>query len=298
MKSPAPAHLPWTHALLALAVVAVWGTNFVVIKLALNTFTPLWLGAMRFALVLVPAVLLLKRPPVPWRWLAAYGFFIGAGQFGLLFMAMKGHITPGLASLVIQSQVFFTIGFSVLLRGERLLPLQWLALALAVSGLLVIALHADADVTPLGVAMVLAAAMAWAVGNTVSQRAGRVNMLAFVVWGSLFSCPPLAALAWWVEGPNALLNGVSQATSSAWLAVAWQAVGNTLFGYVAWGWLLARHAAGTITPMALLVPIFGLASSAWWLAEAMPAWKLWATTLVLAGLALNLLAPRWARPVS
>src|SRR5665811_1551579 len=67
----------------------------------------------RFVMVLLPMVFVLPRPAVSWRNLASYGLLIGVGQFGLLFIAMNGHIAPGLASLVIQIQVFFTIGLSM-----------------------------------------------------------------------------------------------------------------------------------------------------------------------------------------
>ena len=90
------AALPWRHALLALAVVAVWGTNFVVIKAALAHLPPLLLAALRFTLAFAPAALFVARPSLPWRTLAAYGVLIGAGQFGLLFVAMRADITPGL----------------------------------------------------------------------------------------------------------------------------------------------------------------------------------------------------------
>jgi len=75
--------------------------------------------------------------------------------------------------------------------------------------------------------------------------------------------------------------------------IFWQSVGNTLFGYAAWAWLLARHPAATVSPMALLVPVFGMGASAWWLGEPLPGWKLGAAALVMAGLALNLFWPRW-----
>ena len=123
--------LPLRHLLLALAVVAVWGTNFVVIKLALGHLPPLLFAALRFTLAALPAVFLLPRPAVSWGNLAAYGLLIGVGQFGVMFVAMNGHISPGLASLVVQVQVFFTIGLAMALSGEGVRRHLWLALALA-----------------------------------------------------------------------------------------------------------------------------------------------------------------------
>lgn len=287
------AKLPLRHFLLALAVVAVWGTNFVVIKLALAHLPPLLFAALRFGLTLLPAVFFLRRPAVPWRNLAGYGFLIGAGQFGLLFLAMRNDISPGIASLVIQAQVFFTIGLSMALTRERMAGFQWVALALAIAGLVVIGTHTDGTTTVAGLGMVLLAALCWAAGNTLSRRAGRIDMLAYVVWSAMFSMPPLLLLSLWVEGLPAIEAGLRSASVSTWLAVLWQAVGNSLFGYATWGWLLSRHPAATITPMALLVPVFGMAASAWWLAEPLPAWKLWAAGLVMGGLALNLMGPRW-----
>lgn len=283
------ARLPPRHALLALAVVAVWGTNFVVIKIALAQLPPLLLAALRFLFAALPAALLLRRPPVAWRNLAGYGIAIGLGQFGLLFLAMRSHISPGLASLVIQVQVFFTIGLAMVWMRERVRPLQWAALALAAAGLVLIAARGGGDATPAGLAIVLAAALSWAVGNLLVKRAGRVDMLAYVVWSSLFAVPPLVSLSLAFEGVPAITEGLRGADAATWAAVAWQSLGNTLFGYVAWGWLLARHAAAVVAPWALLVPVFGMAASAAWLGEALPAWKLAAAALVIGGLALNML---------
>lgn len=284
--------LPWTHFLLALAVVAVWGTNFVVIRIGLDHLPPLAFATLRFSFALLPAAFFLKRPDVPWRNLALYGMLIGAGQFGLLYIAMNGHISPGLASLVVQTQVFFTIGLSMWLARERVRTFQLVALGLAAVGLVVIVAHTDATVTPLGLTLVLLAALAWSGGNMASKAAGPVNMLAYVVWASLFSIPPLLALSLIVEGPTAIVEGVRAADAATWAAVLWQSVGNTLFGYAAWGWLLARYPAATITPMAMLVPVFGMGASAIFLGESLPAWKLLAAALVMSGLALNIFWPR------
>lgn len=291
---PAGSALPWRHLLLGLAVIAVWGSNFVVIKGALEHLPPLFMALLRFVLAFAPAALFVRRPAVPWRDLAAYGLLIGAGQFGLMFIAMRSEISPGLASLVIQTQVFFTIGLAALMAGERPRPLQWAGLALALGGLLVIAAHRGADqgATPLGLALVLAAALCWAAGNLVGRRAGRVDMLAYMVWSSAFAIPPLLVLSLAFEGLPAIAAGVRAADAGTWLAVLWQAAGNALFGYASWGWLLARHPAATVTPLALGVPVFGMGSAALWLGEPLPAWKLVAALLVIGGLALNLLWPR------
>ncbi|MFG6447640.1 EamA family transporter [Roseateles sp. BYS180W] len=283
--------LPWRHFLLALAVVAIWGSNFVVIRLGLNALPPLLFATLRFALAVLPAIFFLKKPDLPWRQLAAYGLLIGVGQFGLLFLAMRSQISPGLASLVIQTQVFFTLLLSMRVTRERVQPFQWLGLVLAASGIGLIASHTDGSATPLGLLMILLAAFSWACANMVGKRAGRVNMLAFVVWTSVFAVPPLLVLSLLFEGPELMRQGLARADAVTWAAVLWQAVGNTLFGYGVWGWLLARHAAATIVPMALLVPVFGMSTAAWVLGESLPAWKLLAAALVLSGLALNLLWP-------
>ncbi|OHC62209.1 MAG: hypothetical protein A2045_15125 [Rhodocyclales bacterium GWA2_65_20] len=287
-----PAALPLRHFLLALAVVAVWGTNFVVIKLALGHLPPLLFAALRFGLVLFPALFFLARPAVRLGNLALYGLLIGVGQFGSLYVAMNGHISPGLASLVIQVQVFFTIGLSMRLAGERVRGFQWFALLLAAAGVAVIILHTDGSTTPLGLLLVLLAALAWAGGNIAAKQGAPANMLAYVVWSSAFAVPPLIALSLLFEGGDAIAAALRATDAATWAAVAWQAWGNSLFGYAAWGWLLARHPTATIAPMALLIPVFGMSASALMLDESLPPWKLAAAALVIAGLALNLLWPR------
>lgn len=278
--------------LLALAVVMVWGTNFAVIGSVLQSLPPLLFAALRFGAVVFPLILFVRRPQVPWRILALYGLAIGVGQFGLLFIAIDGHIAAGLASLLVQTQVVFTIAMAMTISGERLQPLQWAALALALSGVAVIAGHTGGEVTITGIMLVLGAAFGWALGNMAQRAAGRVDMLGFITWSSLFAVPPLAGLALWFEGWPAISAALGAASPGLWLAVAWQAVGNTLFGYGAWGWLLARYPATSVAPTSLLVPVFGMGSTAIVLGEALPPWKLGAATLIIAGLGLNLLAGR------
>src|SRR5471030_1549807 len=188
-----PGTMPLTHLFLALAVVAVWGTNFVVIRLGLDAFAPYTFAALRYTFSFLPFIFFIPRPAMTWGKLALFGVMIGVGQFGLLFWAMRSDISPGLASLVIQSQVFFTIGLSAVLYRERLKALQWPAFALAVGGLAIVASHvsATAGVTLFGVVLVIGAAMSWSVCNLVARAAGRVDALGFMVWSSPFAAVPL-----------------------------------------------------------------------------------------------------------
>ena len=290
--------MPLTHLLLALSVVFFWGTNFVVIKWGLADLPPFLFATLRFAFSALPWLLFIRMPAAPWYSMAVAGVLMGAGQFGLLFWAMQNDISAGLASLVIQSQVFFTIIMSMMLYRDRVRPLQVLALGLATAGYAVVAwrsaTNAQGAITLLGLMLVLAAGFSWACTNLLVRTVGRVNMLGFVVWSSVFAIFPLLGLSWWLEGPIRIEQALTHAGWQAWLAVLWQAIGNTLFGFGAWNWLLARHSAVVVTPTALLVPVFGLLSATLLLNETLQPWKMLAAGLVLAGLSLNVYAGRRA----
>jgi len=284
------------HLALALLVTGIWGTNFVVIKYGLSEFPPLLFATLRFAASAFPWIFFIKRPALPWRVLITFGCLLGAGQFGLLFLAMRNDVPPGLASLLMQTQVFFTIIISAIFLGERVVPAQIVALLLAFLGIGLIGWRTltstDTTVTTKGFLLTLGAAFSWALSNQVVKRAGRVDMLGFMVWGSLFASIALLALSLltenWVTVPTMLWH----THLAAWLAVAWQAIGNTLIGFGIWNWLIGRYPAATVTPMALLVPVFGMSASSVLLHEPLPLWKLITAGLVFAGLTLNFLAVR------
>ena len=286
--------LPVSHLLLALAIVAVWGTNFVVIKISLESFPPFLFAALRFVFAFLPAVFFLPRPKVSWVNLCVYGLAVGVGQFGILYFAIDGNISPGLASLVVQTQVFFTIGFAMLFAKEQLKLYQAVAVAIAMTGLGIIAVHTDATTTFLGLALVVFAGFSWGVANTASRRAGAINMLSYVVWASAFAIPPLLLISWIFEGGwDSMYVSLTSTPTGAWLGVLWQSWGNTLFGYGAWAWLLSKHPAAAVAPAPLLVPIFGMGSAAFFLSEPLPLWKILAAGIVILGLMVNLFWPYW-----
>ncbi|MBL4681439.1 MAG: EamA family transporter [Pseudomonadales bacterium] len=297
--------MAFQHQLIALLVAFIWGTNFVLIKIGLEYFPPFLFVTLRFALVAFPLILLLPRPNVPWTYLVSYGVLIGFGQFGLLFWAMQDDISPGLAALVIQTQVFFTILLASYLYNEKLKILQAIALVVCASGLGLIIFHTagtdsldsiDKQTSSFGVLVVLIAAMSWAIGNVVYKKAskdsGKINNIAFLAWSSIFAIPPLLLTSLYLEGPDLILGSIQTANLSAWSILAWQTIGNTLIGYGLWNVLLSKYDTSKVTPWALMVPVFGLATSNLLLGEILPWWKLVAAMLILSGLVLNVLATK------
>src|SRR5690606_19830508 len=141
------------HVLLATLVAAMWGFNFVPIKVALDDFPPLLMGALRFTAA-VPAVLLVRRPPVPARWLVLVGVPLGVGQCGLLFIGMRMGMPAGLASVILQVQAIFTALFAALLLRERLGVRQVAGMVVAFGGVALIGLAQSEGGGPAGAFLV------------------------------------------------------------------------------------------------------------------------------------------------
>ena len=285
------AALPFRRMLLALLTVTIWGSNFVAIKLALHDLPPLLLVAVRFIFVAVPAVFFLKRPAVPLRHLLVYGFTMFAFQFGFMFLGMKLGVSAGLASLILQFQVFVTLGLAVVFLRETISFLQITGALTAGAGFFLVGMHTGGDVTTAGFACLLLAAVSWGIGNLTSKRLGKVNPLALVVWGSLPVIPTMVTASLIFEGPDLIIHSLTHVGLTAVLCTAYTVYFSTLVAYSLWSWLLARHPATAVTPFALLVPVSGMLSSALLLGEPLPGWKLAAATLVVAGLSLNIFGP-------
>ncbi len=273
--------------LLALVVIIVWGLNFVVIMIGLHDVPPMLLGALRFMLAAVPAVFFIQRPQVPLRWLLAYGLTISLGQFAFLFSAMKVGMPAGLASLVLQSQAFFTLFFAALFLGERLRLANLLGLLVAAAGLVLIGAQGDRGMTLAGFVLTLGAASMWALGNIVTRKLGKVNLVGLVVWGSLVPPLPFLALSLWLEGPAAIaiaLRGIGMDTV---LVLIYLAFGATILGYGLWSRLLSRYPASQVAPFSLLVPVVGLTSATLLLGERLGPLQLAGALLVMLGLVVN-----------
>jgi O-acetylserine/cysteine efflux transporter len=280
------------HLLAALLVVSIWGFNFVVIKVGLNHLPPLLLCALRFTLAAFPAVLFVPRPAVPLRQIAAYGMFVFALQFAFLFSGMRLGMSAGLASLTMQTQSFITIGLSALLLGERPTRFQVLGASIAFAGICVVGAHIGQDVSVTGLLVVMLAATSWSIGNLLAKKMGKVDMFALVVWASLVVPIPMLAMSLVLEGPDRIMESFQSINLTSVFAVAFIAYLSTLLGFSIWNRLLGKYPAATVAPLTLLVPVFGMLSSATLLNEELQSWKIAAFAVVISGLVVNLFGAR------
>lgn len=279
------------HLLLALLVAAVWGVNFVIIRVGLGAYPPLLLAALRFvpSLALLP---FLPRPAVPWRKLLALGLCWFVGQFGLLFTSMAVGMPAGLASMVLQSQAMFTILASAVILKERPGRRQMLGVAVALCGLVVIGLTVGARGTTLaGLLLCLAAAGCWAAGNIIMRGLGQADMLALIIWLSLIPPLPLLGLSLGLEGPERVIAALTRVDWAGIGALAYLSVLSTIFGYGCWARLLKLYPAATVAPFSLLIPVFGASAAALFLGETFGIQRLAGMALILAGLVVVVLPP-------
>jgi O-acetylserine/cysteine efflux transporter len=285
----------------ALLITAIWGFNFVVVKVGTAEVPPLLLAALRFLFVAFPAVFFVAPPRAHWGWVAGYGLFLGVGEFGLLFTAIKLGAPAGLSSLILQAQAFFTALLAALFFRERLDLRSWLGMLIAASGLALIGWQGSVPGAWGGhfaaaLAMLLLAALMWGVANILAKRIGAVGPINMLAWSSLAVPLPLLALSFGLEGPDAMVRALTSLSPSSIGAIVYLVVLSTFVGYGAWNHLIVEYGAGRVAPYSMLVPFFGVSAGAIFLGERFTEVHALAAALVMVGLALHAWRPQPERP--
>lgn len=284
--------MPARDLLLALLIVVIWGVNFVIVVWGLADLPPLLLSSLRFVFAALPLVFFLKRPAISWRYMIGYGVLMGVLQFSLIFTAIKMGFPAGLSSVVLQVQPFFTMALSVLLLGEKLRAFSVVGAAIAFGGIVVIAFDQLTPTSLLLLAMMMGAALSWAGSNIVSKLAGDVDKFAFLVWSCVVPPVPLFVGSVLLDGPDVVWSALTHPGWGGTVAVLYMAWGSTLVAYGLWVTLLGRHPASVVAPFSLLVPVFGVGSTALLLGERLTGLEIAGSAVVLLGLGINTFAGR------
>ena len=278
-------------SLLAALVATIWGFNFVVIDWGMHGVPPLLFAAVRFTLVVVPAVFFVRRPSAPWRTVAAVGAFMSLGQFGLLYVAMAAGLPPGLAALVLQAQVIFTVVIAAGVLHERPSRAQVAGALLGTAGLGIVAVGRGGHVTAGALALCLLGALSWGIGNVVSRASGVAGGLSLTVWSAMVVPVPLLALSLALDGPATVAAALSAFSWQALVSTLYTAGLATLVGYGVFNTLLGRHPSSSVVPWVLLAPVVAM-GSAWLLLDERPTAAELAGAAVLVAGVLVAMRPR------
>jgi O-acetylserine/cysteine efflux transporter len=286
----------------ALGVVLIWGTNFIAMKFALHDMTPFQLGAGRYLFAIVPLILFVRPPRLPWKWVVLYGLFQGVGQFGCLFLALKVGMSAALGSVLMQTQVFFTALFGFVLLGEHASRALLAGLLLAALGIACFAMNylspgADAGgTTAAGFLLALGAAAMWAASNIIVRRAQQstpqFDVIPFMVWSSLVPIIPFALLSLAFDPPATRWRWIA-APWSTWVSLAYLGWFATILAYALWTGLLKRHPVNRVAPFSLAVPMVGISSGMLVFGDVISGWQWAGVALVVASLATVMFGGRF-----
>lgn len=288
------------HLILLLLVVFFWGLNFVFVKIALQEIPPILLCFFRFFLVSIPAICFFKRPAVPFKWIILYSLVMFVLQFALMFTGIRMGVSAGLGSLLLQTQVFFSLFFASVFFKEKLNLWQILGALLSFSGIAIVGFNLGADVSLPGLLLVITAAATWGGGSIIVKKMGKVQSGSLLVWSSLLAWPPLLLLSFLIEGRLPTLLDFHQFSTESYAAILFIALFSTAFGFGTWNWLVQLYPLSTVAPFTLLVPVFAILASTLYLHEPLESWKILAALLVIGGLCVNIIGSRLvsARPIA
>ena len=298
-------HFTTRDYLSALAVVVIWGLNFIFMKFALRDFTPFQMGAARYVFAVLPLIFFIKRPNLDVKWLLYYGLFQGVGQFGFLFMGLKLGMTAALASVLMQTQVFFTALISFFLLSEKPSRSLQIGLFLAAMGLACFAMNYIAPqtintpaTTLFGLIFCVLGASMWAASNIVVRKAQQslkkdasFDAVAFLVWSSIVPILPFIVLTLLFDAEATRWRWLD-APWGSWISVAFLGWVATIIAYALWTGLLKRHPANRVAPFSLGVPVVGITAGMVVLGEQITPWQWGGIAFVVAALLMVMFGQR------
>ena len=279
---------PRLPAFVALAVLAVvWGYGWVTMSVALRYVEPLTFAAMRTFLgsvSLFAVVVALRRPLRPKAFLltAVFGL-LQTGAFACLATWAVKYAGAGKASVLVYTMPFWLLLLAWVILGEHLRGLQWVALVLALGGLVFIFSPWEFRGGILGDVLGLGAGLCWAASAVVARLVHarhKVDLLSFTAWQMLLGSLPIIVVA-------ALTTGRAPVWSGSFIAaLLYQVVLSTALAYSLWIFVLRVLPASIAGLGTLMTPVIGLASAWLQLGERVGVWEGVGMLFIIAALAV------------
>lgn len=272
-----------------LGLTAIYALCFVAIKAGLPFMPPLLFAGLRALFggaALLGVMALLHRPPLPprrsWPAIVALGLASTTIGFGAMFLS-PGRTGAGIASVLGNTQPLIVPALAALFLAERMTAGKWIAIALGMLGVTLIASPALIGPDAYGVSgpmLALAASSGLAVGNVIVKRIGStIDLLALTAWQLVVGSLPLLAVSIVVEREAVVAWNGAAVSLLLFLALVGTALANAT-----WYWLIRGDDVGRMTMFFFLVPVFGLALAALVFGERITLWESLGIALILAGI--------------
>jgi len=291
-----------------LALVAVWGVNYSVIKDAIAgpsaPFTPFGFNAIRFvvAAVFLVGALVWKRHALirsPRELLLVFGLgFIGNSLYQLLFILGVGKTSVASGALILATVPVIVALFAAVLRTERLARISWFGIVLSVVGIAIVVLASDSgapgESSLAGDLLILAAAVVWSVYTVLAApllkrysttQVTALSLTAGTIPLVLIAIPDLSRTEW------------GAVPVSAWLAAFFSGTLALALGYVVWN-RGVKHIGGSRTAVySNLTPLVAAGYAAATRGEAFTRFHLIGAIVVIAGINLTRVGRAPAAPL-
>ena len=241
----------------AMLVVALWGINFGVAKIALLEFPPLFLMGMRFIIVAGLLLPFVRMPRGKLLGVLVLSTILGTVHFPMMFNGIKG-IDAATASVVAQLQVPFASLLAAVIFKDRLGWKRAMGMLVAFAGVMLIAGEPRLGDSLWALGLVVAASFAFAAANVQIKRLGNIDGFALNAWMGLFAAPQLLILSALFE--RGQWEAVRNATWAGWGSLLYIAVLATIVAYGLWYRLMRRYDVNQAVPFMLLIPLFGVLS--------------------------------------
>lgn len=281
--------------LLLAAICLVWGLNLVLTRLVVMEAPPLFYAFIRFALVALCLAPFLRRAPRQWGWVTLIGLCMGAGNFVLLFIALK-NAPASAVGLAGQLGLPFTTLLSMIFLNERIGWRRGIGMGIAFAGVVVIAYEPESLAISPGILFGVAAVLIGSIGGVAMKRVDPIPNLEMQAWVAFVSIPlPLALSLIWEE------NQIGAAMEMGWPflgALAFSVLIVSIFGHSSFYGLVKKYEVTLITPLALMTPIWAVVFGALILGEEITLKLVIGGALALSGVAMIAIRPNLRFPAA
>ena len=270
------------HVFYAVLISGIWGTNFLITKVGLQELPPIFFTCLRYSAIVFPLIFFIRRDGLPWGLILKIGTSLGVLTFTLAFIGIKLGVPAGLTSLLMQTQVIFTLILSAFILRDIPGVAQQIGVAISAGGIGLLVWNYSQSPTFTGLMFVLAGALCSGVTKILMKQGGQYDTFRLMIWMSLVPPIPLFLLSMFFESGQ--FEALQHITYRGVGAVLFNSFVSTVLGFGLMGYLVKIYSPNAVAPYAFLVPVFGLVGGFLFLDETLDAVSTFAVVVIMFGL--------------